>query len=55
MSKAIHPNFIHGYILQNESEDGASIQSENDGNEDGDIGGAGDGNANPEDNEQVFF
>ena len=38
------------------------MQSENDGNEDGDIGGAGDGsdgdsdgNANPEDNEQVFF
>lgn len=62
MSKAIHPNFIHGYILQNESEDGASMQSENDGNEDGDIGGAGDGsdgdsdgNANPEDNEHVFF
>ena len=38
------------------------MQSENDGNEYGDIGGAGDGsdgdsdgNANPEDNEQVFF
>ena len=38
------------------------MQSENDGNEDGDIGGAGDGNdgdsdgnANPEDNEHVFF